>query len=313
VYVYEHWQGLKNKHKNIVIGLGNFDGVHIGHQRLIAEMVDMAREINGTPAVFTFHPHPLAVLHPENCPPHLLSQGAKQNMMAGLGVEVLLLVPFNLDFARILPEDFIRQVLHEDLAVQGVVVGYNYTFGSGGRGTAEMLENHAAVFGYRVKVVPQVTLDGQPVSSTLIRRLLLAGRVTEAARFLGYNPFVEGTVVAGERRGSALGFPTANLEIDDGLLVPANGVYSAKVWVDGEVYLGVANIGVKPTFRNQRRNIEVHLLDFFQDLYGKNIKVAFTCRLREEKRFHSVTDLVKQIESDIGQAKALWAETGKQA
>ena len=311
MYVYEHWQGLKGKHKNIVIGLGNFDGVHTGHQRLIAEMVNMAREINGTPAVFTFRPHPLAVLHPENCPPLLLSQGAKQIMMARLGVEVLLLVPFNLDFAKIRPEDFIRSVLHEDLAVKGVVVGYNYTFGFGGHGTPEMLENYAGVFGYRVKVVPKVMIDGHPVSSTLIRGLLSEGRVIEAARFLGYHPFVEGTVVTGERRGSTLGFPTANMDIDESLLVPANGVYSTKVWVDGEVYLGVANIGVKPTFRGQRRNIEVHLLDFFQDLYGKSIKVAFTSRLREEKRFNSVTDLVKQIEMDICQARALLAEGEK--
>ncbi|MCL6635424.1 MAG: bifunctional riboflavin kinase/FAD synthetase [Peptococcaceae bacterium] len=311
MYVYEHWRGVKDKHKNIVVGLGNFDGLHIGHQRLIGALVDMARELDGTPAVFTFHPHPLAVLHPENCPPLLLSQSAKQKMMAGLGVEVLLLVPFNLEFAGIPPGDFIGSVLHDDLGVKGVVVGFNYTFGAGGRGTPEMLEEYAGRCGYRLKVVPQVKMDGRPVSSTLIRGLLLEGRVTEAARFLGYHPFVEGPVVAGERRGRTLGFPTANLELDECLLVPANGVYSTKVYVDGEVYLGVANIGVKPTFRGQKRNLEVHLLDFFQDLYGKNIKVSFTSRLRGEKRFNTVTDLIKQIEADICRARALWAEAGE--
>lgn len=311
VNVYEHWQGLKDRHRNIVVGLGNFDGVHIGHQRLITELVQMATEYEGTPVVFTFHPHPQAVLQPENSPPLLLTQEAKQNLMAKLGVSVLLLVPFNLDFARLSPEDFIEKVLHEELAVRGVAVGYNYTFGYRGRGTAEMLEKYSGVYGYRLKVVPPVMLDGQLVSSTMIRGLLLKGQVDEAARFLGYYPFIEGEVVEGARRGSTLGFPTANLNIEENLLVPANGVYSTKVYVNGEVYLGVANIGVRPTFQGQWRNVEVHLLDFFQDLYGKKIKVLFTRRLRGEKRFSSPADLVRQIEQDISQARALPVKAGE--
>ncbi|MCL6558343.1 MAG: bifunctional riboflavin kinase/FAD synthetase [Firmicutes bacterium] len=311
MYVYHQWQGIKDKHKNLVIGMGNFDGVHVGHQKLISEMVSMAEEIDGTPAVFTFHPHPLAVLNPENSPLLLISQQAKQRIMAKLGVEVLLLVPFDIDFARLLPEDFIRSVLHEEIGVKGIVVGYNYTFGHRGQGTPEMLERYSTVFDYRLRVIPPVEVDGQPVSSTLIRGLLAKGEVDRAQKCLGFYPFVEGRVVTGDRRGSTLGFPTANLEIDEELLVPANGVYSSKVYVDGEVYLGVTNIGVKPTFEVNRRNIEVHLLDFYQDLYGKHIKVAFTRRLREEKRFKTPSDLVKQIELDIVQARAEWSKAGE--
>lgn len=311
MYIYESWQGIKDKHRNIVVGLGNFDGVHIGHQRLIAGLVDMTAEIEGTPAVFTFHPHPQAVLHPENSPPLLLTQEAKQDLMARLGVKVLLLIPFNLDFARLSPEDFIETVLHKELDARGVAVGYNYTFGFRGRGTPEMLEKYAGVYGYRLKIVPPVTLDGLPVSSTRIRGLLLEGRVEEAARFLGYYPFIESEVVEGARRGSTLGFPTANLNIAENLLVPANGVYSTKVYVNDEVYLGVANIGVRPTFQGQGRNVEVHLLDFFQDLYGKKIKVQFTSRLRGEKRFCSPADLTRQIERDISQARILSVQAGE--
>lgn len=308
MYVYHQWHGLKDKHKKLVVGLGNFDGVHIGHQKLISELVALAREVEGIPAVFTFHPHPLAVLKPESCPPLLLSQESKQKFIARLGVDILLLAPFDVIFASLSPKDFIKTVLHEEIGARGVVVGYNYTFGHRGRGTPALLEELSSAYDYQVRVVPPVMVVGQAVSSTLIRGLLMKGEVAEAAKFLGYYPFMEGQVVAGERRGSTLGFPTANLEIDQTLLVPANGVYSAKVHIDGDTYYGVANIGVKPTFQGKMRNLEVHLLDFYQDLYGKQIKVSFTRRLREEKRFSTPTDLIKQIERDILDAREEWSK-----
>lgn len=303
MYIYHHWQGLKRKHEKIVIGLGNFDGVHLGHQKLISEIRLLSKEIGGTPAVLTFHPHPLAVLAPDSCPPMILSQEAKQRLLEKLGVAVLLLVPFDLEFARLAPDDFMHLVLNEGLGVSGVVVGYNFTFGYRGQGTPELLEEQSARHNYRIKVVAPVVVDGQVVSSTLLRELISQGKVTEAAKFLGYYPFVEGPVVTGARRGGGLGFPTANLDLNKKLLVPANGVYAVQVHVDGETYLGVANIGVKPTFQGQIRNIEVHLLDFYQDLYGKNIRVKFTRRLRGERRFNTTSDLVKQIEQDIIQTR----------
>lgn len=308
MYVYHQWHGLKDKHKKLVVGLGNFDGVHIGHQKLISELLALAREVEGIPAVFTFHPHPLAVLKPESCPPLLLSQESKQKFIARLGVDILLLAPFDVIFASLSPKDFIKTVLHEEIGTRGVVVGYNYTFGHRGKGTPALLEELSSVYNYQVRVVPPVMVVGQAVSSTLIRGLLMKGEVAEAAKFLGYYPFMEGQVVAGERRGSTLGFPTANLEIDQTLLVPANGVYSAKVHIDGDTYYGVANIGVKPTFQGKMRNLEVHLLDFYKDLYGKQIKVSFTRRLREEKRFSTPTDLIKQIERDILDAREEWSK-----
>ncbi len=305
MHIYNTWQGIGKTYKNIYVGLGNFDGLHLGHQRLISDLVNKAKKDSGVPAVFTFYPHPMKVLNPEGAPPMLLSQQAKQKMIAGLGVEVLLLVPFTLDFASLAPEEFITEVLHRELMVRSVFIGYNYTFGKGGKGSPETLAGAGRKLGFGVHVIPPVAIGGTPVSSTLIRNLLGAGEVLEARKYLGYCPFAEGEVVVGEMRGRTLGFPTANIVLDGEILVPANGVYAVEVRVEGDNFLGVANIGVKPTFHGDGmiRNLEVHLLDFYGDLYGKKIKVYFTGRLRDEKRFSSPGELVEQIRIDISRAR----------
>ncbi|MBM7854443.1 riboflavin kinase/FMN adenylyltransferase [Desulfohalotomaculum tongense] len=298
------FQGLKNKFRNIVVGLGNFDGVHIGHQKLITKVVDTARSINGTATIFTFNPHPLAVLDPKNDPPKLLSQQNKEKIMGKLGVDVILSIPFNYQFAKIEPEDFIKKVLHQQMGVCDVVVGYNFSFGRKGRGTADTLRQYAEKYRYTLHVIPPVTIGEQVVSSTVIRKMLLAGDVETAAKLLGYLPFVQGVVVTGDRRGNAIGFPTANINLNSKTLAPANGVYSVHVEINGETYLGVANIGRKPTFNKTggTRNLEVHLLDFSGNIYGQLITVKFLRRLRSEQRFNSVNELICQIEQDIQMA-----------
>jgi riboflavin kinase/FMN adenylyltransferase len=303
--IYNTWQGIGKTYRNICVGLGNFDGLHLGHQRLIADLVSKARIDSAAPAVFTFYPHPMKVLNPEAAPPMLLTQQAKQKMIAGMGIEVLLLVPFTLDFASLTPEEFITEVLHQELNVRSVFIGYNYTFGRGGRGNSETLAAAGRDLGFDVHVIPPVAIGGTPVSSTLIRSLLQRGEVMEARKYLGYCPFVEGEVVVGEMRGRTLGFPTANIALGEEILVPANGVYAVEVKVDGDNFLGVANVGVKTTFHGDGpvRNLEVHLLDFYGDLYGSTIKVYFTGRLRDEKRFSSPGELVEQIRIDISRAR----------
>ena len=302
--VYDSWHGLKEKHNKMVIGLGNFDGLHLGHRKLIGDLVVRAREIGGTPAVLTFTPHPMVVVNPEGAPPMLLSSGAKRKMFAGLGVEVLVLIPFNLEFARLGPEDFVDNVLYRHLGAHTVFVGYNCTFGHMGRGTPDLLRSMGQTRGFGVEVIDPVTVAGRTVSSTLIRNLLAEGDISAVRKLLGYCPLVEGEVIYGERRGNTLGFPTANLEIDRVLLIPANGVYSVKTRVDNDMFAGVANIGVKPTFHDGfSRTVEVHLLDFKGDLYGKHIQVYFIRRLRGERRFPSVGELVEQIRKDIHQAR----------
>lgn len=312
MFIYSRWHGLKEKHMNLVVGLGNFDGVHLGHQKLIYELVALAKRIDGTPAVFTFNPHPLAVLCPGDCPPQLLSQESKQNLIEKLGVEVLLQAPFDLELASMAPDQFIETVLCKELGVCGVVVGYNYTFGHRGHGNPALLEKLSSRYGFQIRVIPPVMVEGQVVSSTLVRSLIAEGDVIGAAKLLGRYPFAEGPVVEGDRRGGGiLGFPTANLEIGMNTLVPANGVYSARVFINGDVYQGVANVGIKPTFHGKKRNIEVHVLDFCRDLYGKWIKISFTRRLRGEKRFATPSELVEQIKRDIIEAREQRSNAGE--
>ena len=295
--------GIKDKFKNIVVGMGNFDGVHIGHQKLMRTVVSKARSINGTAVIFTFNPHPLAVLDPKSAPPKLLTQKAKEKIIAGLGIDVILSVPFSREFAKINPEDFIHNVLYKELAVCGIVVGYNFTFGNRGLGSGDTLKQFADKYNYTVDIIPAVTIEGQVVSSTVIRKLIKEGSVQKAEQLLGYKPFIQGTVISGDRRGNTIGFPTANIALDNNLVVPANGVYSVHMQVNGDVYLGVANIGTKPTFKSgSERNLEVHLLDFNGDLYGQEVTVNFLRRLRSEQRFNSVNELVNQIQQDIKMA-----------
>lgn len=308
--VYQGWENIGSKHQNTVVALGNFDGVHSGHQQLISNTVSKAKEIKGTPVVFTFYPHPSVVLKPQNVPLMLLTQSAKQEMIEALGVEVMIKAQFNRELSKMTPEDFVVKILRDALRVRWVFVGYNYTFGFKGEGTPELLQSLGIKHGFNVHIIPSVLVDGKPVSSTLIRHSILEGDVKQARMLLGYYPWIEGEVIAGERRGRTLGFPTANLRIDPGIVVPANGVYSVEVKIDGSIFPGVANIGTKPTFHNESssRNVEVHLLDFDRDLYGKTIKIFFTNRLREEKRFSSIEELVRQIELDIVHARERQAD-----
>ncbi|MEW6448234.1 MAG: bifunctional riboflavin kinase/FAD synthetase [Bacillota bacterium] len=302
------YHGLRHRYKQICIGLGNFDGVHLGHQHLINQLVGFARKVGGTAVVFTFEPHPAMVLKPETAPPLLLAPELKHRIIAGFGVDLLLAVPFTREFAKLAPEEFVKEVLCDEIGVKSVFVGYNYTFGHRGVGKPETLVSLGLRYGFEVNVVPPVTVDGKPVSSTLIRHLVMEGKVGEARAYLGYYPVFAGTVVSGEHRGTDLGFPTANLEVDDRMVVPANGVYAVKVRVEGEIFLGVANIGVCPTFASglpRKRRIEVYVFDFYGDLYGKRIEVSFTKRLREERRFKSAAELAEQIRCDVAAARAL--------
>ncbi len=306
--IYRSFQELGgHPHPRLVMALGNFDGVHMGHRELIRETVDMAHELAGVPGIFTFYPHPLKVLNPEQAPPMLLPVEEKINLMGQLGAEVMLLATFNRDFAALPPKEFVQQVLCQSLQVAGVVIGYNYSFGCGGTGTPELLTGLGKEYGFSVKVVSPVEVAGEVVSSTLIRELLLQGEVKKAATFLGYCPFLKGKVVHGEKRGRQLGFPTANLDLPEDILVPANGVYAVEVVMGEERFSGVANIGVKPTFHrdSRRRNVEVFVFDFQRDIYDREIEVIFLERIRGEKAFNSSDELLNQIKADIEKARSI--------
>ncbi|PKM79888.1 MAG: riboflavin biosynthesis protein RibF [Firmicutes bacterium HGW-Firmicutes-14] len=305
----EVYHGIKvmDKSKNIVIALGNFDGVHLGHRELIRRTREIAETEKGIPAVFTFDPHPMKVLQPDRYPPMLLSREEKINILSGLGIRLLIITPFSKDISMLSPEAFVNEILVDRLNVRAVIVGYNYNFGYRGEGNVETLRHLTENRGIRTVVVSPVKLHGVEVSSTLIRRLLLEGKVFEAAEYLGYHPFVTSRVVEGDRRGRELGFPTANMDLPADILVPANGVYAVRVYLNGSILKAIANIGIKPTFQADRPiNLEVHCLGFSGNLYGELIKVEFIKRIRGEQAFSSAGELTRRIRKDMEEAEKIF-------
>lgn len=291
------------------IALGNFDGVHLGHQRLIRNMVNYARSHQIPAVAFTFHPHPIQVLFPKKAPRLLISPERRTEMIGNLGVDALLMVPFNQDLARLSPEYFVHEIIHRQLQAQAVFVGFNFTFGHRGAGNPEMLKNLGEQLGFKVEVLPPIKVGNTTVSSSEVRAALEDGDILKARSYLGYWPLVEGKVILGDQRGRQLGFPTANLEIDSEVLIPQRGVYAAKVKVGDRLFDGVVNIGVKPTFGELALSVEVHILEFAQVIYGEWVTLFLLRKLRNESKFSSVGDLVKQINQDIEAAKALRSNT----
>lgn len=276
------------------VAVGTFDGVHLGHREVI----------RGCDTVLTFDPHPQQVVAPDHQPPKLIASfPIKRDLIAGLGVEELVVIPFDEEFAKRSAEAFIEDVLIGKLCATHVSVGENFRFGNKARGDTEMLRAESR---FETRVVPLVEVDGETVSSTQIRALVAAGEVKRASRFLGGPFLLEGEVVHGDKRGRELGFPTANIVPDDRLVVPGHGVYAA--WAHG--YPAAVNVGVRPMFETGRGLlIEAYLLDFDGDLYGQTLRIAFVERLRGEKRFESVEALIEQMKRDVDQARAITAAT----
>jgi len=273
------------------VAIGTFDGVHRGHQAVI----------EGADTVLTFDPHPLEVIHPSALPKLIMPFGVKRDVIEGLGVGELVVIPFDAEFAKLSAEDFIEHVLIEKLGAEKVSVGENFRFGAKAKGDPEML---AARDEFETRVVPLVEVDGETVSSTRIRALVAAGDMEGARHCLGAPFMVEGTVVEGDQRGRELGFPTANIVPDDGLAIPGHGVFAA--FADGVP--AAVNVGVRPTFESGRGVlIETYLIDRDEDLYGRTLRVAFVERLRGEKRFPSVEELIAQMRIDVEDAKRVCA------
>lgn len=294
--------GLDGRFTKTAVALGTFDGVHVGHQRIISQAVALARESQAASVVFTFSNHPLSVIAPDRCPSLIVSPEYKAELIAALGADVLLSIPFTADFLRLAPREFIG-LLVESLRPAYLVVGDNYSFGHRGAGNPELLRQAGRELGYEVIIPSTVVVDGQLVSSTLIRQQILAGRVEEASRLLG-RPFrISGVVAVGDGRGRTLGFPTANLAATEGQVIPADGVYAVLVEADGHHYQGVANIGTNPTFNGQSHHTEVHVLGFSGDLYARTILVDFIGRLRGEQSFAGAVELREQITRDVAAAR----------
>ena len=278
-------------HRSREIAIGTFDGVHVGHRQVI----------QGADTVLTFEPHPLQVIHPEAAPKLIMPFEIKRDVIDGLGVRELVVIHFDPEFSEIEPEEFCSRILVETLGAERIAVGENFRFGKRAKGDPAMLVAHSE---FETRVVPLIEVDGETVSSTRIRAQVAAGDVEGAMRCLGAPFLLEGTVVEGDKRGRTLGFPTANVVPDDELVCPGHGVYAA--FANG--IPAAVNVGVRPTFETGRGVlVESYLIDHEADLYDRSLRVAFIARLRGEKRFASVEELVAQMHRDVEEARELCA------
>jgi riboflavin kinase/FMN adenylyltransferase len=293
-----------------VVAIGNFDGVHIGHQMIFRRASAYACENGGTSVAFTFEPHPLKIIAPSRVPPLLTTFRKKMGLIEACGIDRVICAEFDRQFADQRPREFAGNILSEKIGAREVVVGFDYAFGRGREGTVPYLRKMGEEFGFRVHVVEPIEHQGRLVSSSYVRELIEDGEVKAAAGFLGRPYSIEGPVVHGHKTGGAIGVPTAN--IDTGRMqVPGNGVYAVRVRHRGRVQDGVANVGFNPTFHRDRLSVEVHIFDFEEKIYGQEIEVEFVDRIRSETEFASADDLVRQIARDIERARELLAEEGE--
>lgn len=282
-----------------VVTTGTFDGVHLGHQRIIKRLKEVAAKEGGETVLLTFHPHPRTVLFPDSPLSLLTTPQEKTFLLEKAGIDHLVIIPFTKEFSQLSSEAFIRKILVNDTGTKKLVIGYDHHFGRNREGSFEHLKEFGPVYGFTVEEIPAKDVDSVNVSSTRIRKALESGNVRTANRYLGYEYFMSGVVVKGKQLGRTLGYPTANIEISDkAKLVPADGIYAVRVTHNGQLYGGMMSIGMNPTVDGKHRTIEVNIFNFDNTIYGETLTVHFVNRIREEMKFNSLEALVKQIDSD---------------
>ena len=283
-----------------IVTTGTFDGVHFGHRKIIDRLKDLAQSCNGETVLLTFSPHPRMVLFPDDQDLKLLNTiEEKKQLLEKAGVQHLIIHQFTKKFSRISSINFVRDILVNEINTHKLVIGYNHHFGRNREGSFEHLQKFASIYGFEVEEIPVQLLDNVGVSSTKIRKALFHGDVDKASEYLGYQYELSGTVVKGSAIGRSIGFPTANLDLsDEKKILPADGVYAVWVIVDKITYRGMMNIGKKPTLNSQIRTLEIHLLDFDQYIYNKQIKIKFVKRIRDEIAFSKLIELKEQLEKD---------------
>ena len=305
--IYRKIDDIRQPFFNACVTIGNFDGVHFGHQQLFARVVENARTIKGTSIAITFDPHPLQVLLPDGI--KLISTcDHKVELISLAGIDVLLIIPFTPEFAKTTAESFVAELLVRKIGMQELVVGYDYAFGKGRSGNIEFLKKQGEIFGFPVTVIEPYYEQQELVSSSKIRQLVVEGKMADARSLLGRHYQIRGTVQRGKQRGGKeIGFPTANLKFDEEDLVPKHGVYVTQVICDGKCYGGVLNIGYNPTFGEEELVAETHIFDFNEDIYGRPIKINLLKFLRSERKFSGIKELAEQIQRDVLKAKRVLA------
>ena len=293
------------KLKNVYLTIGVYDGVHKGHKHVLSTLVKDAVEGGGKSVVITFHPHPLRVLMPEYAPAHITSTGHKMRLLEQIGVDYCFVLHFDNDFAKLSPESFFNDCLMKYFGIKEICVGYDSAFGHNKKGDLDLLVSLGEKNNFRVKHIEPLKIDGLIVSSTHIRKLVVAGEFELVEFMLGRPYSLFGTVVKGDTIGRAIGYPTANVDPHHEA-IPPSGVYVVNVFLDKKKYAGILNIGYKPTFKennNLVETIEVHILDFQDDIYGEDLEIIFLKRLRSERRFDSTKELIQQINKDEQEAR----------
>ncbi|ABY94859.1 MULTISPECIES: bifunctional riboflavin kinase/FAD synthetase [Thermoanaerobacter] len=286
-----------------VIALGNFDGVHIGHQELIKQAIALSKENNLASAVFTFKQHTSKILTPDKQPELITTYQKKVEILKQFNLDYGIFFDFTESFSKLTAEEFIKKILVELLNIKIAVVGHNYRFGYKALGNVDTLKKYSKIYSYKVYVVPPVIREGIVVSSSYIRELIKSGKVEEANSLLGRFFSLQGKVIHGQEIGRKLGFPTANLQISEDLVLPKAGVYVTRVKIEDKFYIAVTNVGSKPTFGGKSISVESYILDYNENLYDKYLEVEFITRIRDEIKFQNLEALKEQVFKDINYAK----------
>lgn len=279
------------------VALGSFDGLHSGHLSLVNKIIELANENKGKSIVYTFKNHPRTLIKGATPPKLLMDNESKEEILEALGVDLIYFEEFNEEYMKLTPEGFIKY-LCEKFKVKGIVIGFNYRFGYKNVGNIEMLKELSTKYGYELYVMEPCNYEDEVISSTRIRNELLSGNVDKAMKMLNRPYCIKGKVVHGKKLGRAIGFPTANLDYSKEALIPKKGVYYTNVQWQGKIYKGITSVGNNPTVNGDKLTIETYILDFNNDLYGHNIKVYFIKKIRDEKKFNSIDDLVIQLKKD---------------
>ena len=300
------YQGLTDFHppKNPVVTSGTFDGLHLGHQKILNRLQELAKSKGGETVLLTYWPHPRLVLHPNSNSLRLLSTfSEKVNLLREMGIDHLIILPFTEEFSQMSSEEFIGKILIDKIQTKTLVIGYDHKFGKNREGSFEYLQAHSNLFGFEIEEISRQDVDELGVSSTKIRNALTQGDIKTATKYLGRPYEISGLIVLGQQIGRSIGFPTANIKVEDQYkLLPRDGAYAVHVQVKGIRYKAMLNIGDRPTVEGDKKTIEAHLIDFQGDLYGLEVAIYFEAFLREEKKFDSLEALKNQLMLDREQA-----------
>ena len=287
---------IKNIDKSVVT-IGKFDGIHKGHTVLIEKAVDLAKKENLKSIVFTFKNNPISYFS-NILTREIITEDEKMDKLKSLGVDVVIDIPFNKEMANISAENFVKEILVDKLGVKKLIIGHDFAFAKNREGTPAVLEILGKKYGFTVDIIGAVTINNIRVSSTYVKDLIYAGRVEEIKSYLGRNYFIEGQVIHAKQLGRTIGFPTANIKLEENLIIPKRGIYATKVHIGNDIYFGATNIGYNPTVNGEKMSIETNILKFNEDIYGKTIKLEFLERIRDEKKFKDLNELKIQLKMD---------------